>query len=587
MPALAAAMVAFAMLALPAGIVAAPVWSGLAPDAWTNATHAVWLPDMAAGVPAAAQTPHMKRGCWRAIPYELESGLKGTMLWASPNTKAPPIRLRLGVRGWHAIYVGLYGGAVTSTLWIRLSTDPAPVCRQNTHSDRYANLQDTFVKVADLRGDETIEIAQQSTGYTAGGGIAYVKLIPLSEAEVAGLSAERRDASAKKVVVTCDGYSFIWARRPTTAAELLAEIEPLRDTDVDTVLLHGAWSGDKVTYPSRFGVIPGLDVDDFAESGQGYFVQSMRVFLRKRINPVKVLIDGAHRVGLKVHVGVRPGGWSWAEPYRDFWETPFYKQHPQWRCVDRDGSPTTTLSWAVPEVRAHMIGLLMEMVGFGADGAHIVFNRGFPLVLYEQPFREMFRQRYGEDALQSGDDDLRIRQLRSDVVTTFLRELRTALDAEQKRRGDGKRLVISAMVLGTEYDNAWYGVDIRRLVNEDLLDDISIYPWDFGARRGGFDLAFFREVCRPKGVRFRPAVAYDLRRMVNLAASHYDAGADGIAIWDPPTADPLAWGVLSRFGHADEVRALAKGSLPAAKLLFFRTLGGNVLNGRFSPVWGG
>jgi len=62
-----------------------------------------------------------------------------------------------------------------------------------------------------------------------------------------------------------------------------------------------------------------------------------------------------------------------------------------------DGAPTTRLSWAVPEVRKRLTDLLGEAVSFGADGAHVVFNRGYPIVLFEQPFVEMFQKQYGED----------------------------------------------------------------------------------------------------------------------------------------------------------------------------------------------
>ena len=53
---------------------------------------------------------------------------------------------------------------------------------------------------------------------------------------------------------------------------------------------------------------------------------------------------------MKVHVAIRPAGWSFFEPYSDYWESPFYQEHPEWRCVDRDGTPVDRMSWAVPEV---------------------------------------------------------------------------------------------------------------------------------------------------------------------------------------------------------------------------------------------
>jgi hypothetical protein len=255
-----------------------------------------------------------------------------------------------------------------------------------------------------------------------------VKLIPLSPEEIAAMQADRSEAAHRKMAATCDGYSFIYARRPTTAEELLSEVEIYRNTDFDTLIVHALWGGDKVSYPSKYGTIPGLDMDDFVEVGQRYFVESARELARKNINPVKVLIDGAHDIGMKVHVGVRPAGWSYGGMMNDFWETPFYQRHPEWRCIDRDGAPTTRMSWAVPEVRRHMIDGLLEAVSFGADGANIVFNRGYPVVLYEQPVLDMFQKQYGEDARKLDEEaDPRIRKLWSDIVTSVMRGLRGGL----------------------------------------------------------------------------------------------------------------------------------------------------------------
>jgi len=372
-------------------------------------------------------------------------------------------------------------------------------------------------------------------------------------------------------------------------------VDCFRDTDFGTLILHSGWGGDRVNYPSKIGYLPGLDLDDFVDVGHRYFVEAVQALARKKINPVRVMIEGAHEIGMKVHVGVRPAGWSLFEPYPDFWESPFYKQNRQWRCEDRDGTPVTRMSWGVPEVRQHMIDLLREHVGFGADGAHIVFNRGYPLVLYEQPVRRIFQDKFGEDPRKIDESDTRIIQVRSDIVTTFFHELKTMLDQESKARNSGERLKISASVLGTEPDNLQYGVDIRRLVNEELIDFMTLYPWDFGAtRKGGYDLAFFREVCGPKGIPFYASIPVhypDVEKQIKECLSFYDAGANGLSIWDAGPEDIYTWtGIYSRFGHPEEVRPLlrtAQVNKPPRTVHFFHRLGEQIRDGRFPPHWGG
>ncbi len=564
-----------------------PPWAGTEISEWDNAGKAIVLAEIAAVEPATAIAPRMKKRHWKRIPYELIGGQKGSMIWAGPESNAPAVRLPLGVRGWHAIFVGVYcGPEAASQVWIKLNTDPAPVSRGNSNRDYYGNFKDAYFKVAELKGDETIQFSQQSGGYSSGAGVGYVKMIPLSSAEIAGLMADRSRKDRRGVTVTCDGFSFIYARRPTTKEEFLVEVEEFRHTDVDTLILH-SFGADKVSYPTKVGHLPGQDMDDYMVQGHRYFSEAVRELARKKINPMKVMIDGAHEVGLKVHVAVRPGGWSFVEPFTDFWETPFYKNNPKWRCEDKDGTPVTRMSWAVPEVRRHVIDLLREMVGLGADGAHIVFNRGLPVSLYEEPFRAQFQARHNLDPRTLDDIDPRILKLRSDIVASFMSELRAMLDGEQKRRGKGKRLALSAMVLGNEFDNTWYGIDIRRLVAEGLLDEVASYHWDFGARKGGLDIKFFKEVCGPKRIPFRPSPAYGVDRMLTDAVSYYDQGADGIALWDAAGHDIRSWSVMSRFGRPDEMRARIKKGLPRETFVFFRRLGNNVMNGRFSPIWGG
>ena len=80
-------------------------------------------------------------------------------------------------------------------------------------------------------------------------------------------------------------------------------------------------------------------------SGNRGIVMLQKLFAswRKRESILLRMIDGAHDIGMKVHVGMRAAGWTIFEPYTDYWETPFYLQHQNWRCIDRDGTVVTPL----------------------------------------------------------------------------------------------------------------------------------------------------------------------------------------------------------------------------------------------------
>lgn len=56
--------------------------------------------------PAAALSSQTRKGCWRLVEYEAESG-KGILMYALPGVDAPDVEYPLRVKGWHSIYVGL------------------------------------------------------------------------------------------------------------------------------------------------------------------------------------------------------------------------------------------------------------------------------------------------------------------------------------------------------------------------------------------------------------------------------------------------------------------------------------------------
>jgi hypothetical protein len=571
-------------------------WNGAALSDWTNADKAVFITDMTAAEPSSAFSPTPKKGHWMVIPYEMRpdtGGHKGKAVWCGYEADPPEITIRLGTKGWHAIFVGIPCGA---GLWLKLDQDKAPLWRNNGVYDYYVNSVDTFFKVAELNDNSKLIFRPQRHGNKMPASITHIMLVPLTEAEIERLKKDRADTSHRTMAATYDGFSPICGRSPRTEEEVLAEVEEYRDSDFGTFIVHGAWSGDKTFYPSKVGYMPGGELEDVCADYHRAFIESTQELARKNINPLKVMIDGAHDAGMKVHVGIRPAGWSYYQPYNGLWDSPFYLNNPQWRCIDRAdrGAPETTrMSWAVPEVRRHIIDLLAEQVAFGADGAHIVFNRGYPLVLYEKPFCDMFIEKHGMDPNQIAEEDPRVIQMRSDIVSTFFKELRAELDKEEQRRADGRHIEISAMVLGNNENNLQYGVDVSRLVREKLLDVVYIYQFDFGATKGGgYDPEYFREACGSQGVPHLPTVdpPYDLKGQLPQALQLYESGAPGITFWDAGGVDTYKWAIQSRLGHIDEVRWRHENldsEKPPRNFHFYKRWGAQRMDGRFPVYWGG
>ena len=66
-----------------------------------------WLADLTHCVPPEAIARDGRHGSWQAVDYEVDEG-KGTMLFALPDSDAPPLTLKLSAAGWHEIRLGMH-----------------------------------------------------------------------------------------------------------------------------------------------------------------------------------------------------------------------------------------------------------------------------------------------------------------------------------------------------------------------------------------------------------------------------------------------------------------------------------------------
>jgi len=549
---------------------------------WQKGAQPIMISDMSHCQPAAAVSLQARRKKWRLIPYEAGQ-IAGKLIWASFESQAPELTLPLNVQGWHAIYVGLADPAhLGCQALLRLSADPAPVPRVRTAGD----LEEAFFKVADLTG-QSLHISRHPRG--PGCGIAYVKLVPLTSEEVAAWQARFQKETHKRLVTTIDGFSFIYERRCVTKEDLWREIEVYRDTDFGTLILQMG-GADMTNYPSLVGERRGQDLEVFDRAGDRHYAEAIGELARKGINPTRVLMEGAHALGMKVHVAIRPGAWEHSPPLDSFFTSRFYRQNPQWRCVDRDGTPVARMSLAVPQVRAHLIAVLREAVSFGADGACVLYVRGAPYVLYEKPFADLFQARYGKDVRSVPENDPQILALRTEIITTFMREIRAMLDDEGQRRG--VRLQLSAMIMANEADNKRFGIDVRQWIDQKLVDLLMPYLHAGGSSAKEYDMAFFKSVCGPANVPVKPTFigwnTPDLTLLLQKAVALYEQGAEGLTIWDANSGDDRTdrWSVLRRLGNPQDARALLQDGLPPPVTLRFHRLADFIMDGPYHPNWG-
>ncbi len=545
---------------------------------WERSAEATLHTDLAQVEPASAViTGKRQKGKWKAIPFAT-ADFSGTALSIYHATNPEPVRLTLPERGPHAIYLGLAttsGGFGTGENGLKARLDDEPVFQRLANhlpllANRRAVIEDCYLGAANLTG-QSLEIAPLRDRPAT---LCYVRTVPLSEAEFAEARAPSKQRTA---IATFDGHSWIWPFRPVTAAQLAEEFRGFEGSDFSRWWFQ-VTGADLVNYPSEFGTYPGEGTDDFPSDDYAGYTESLEALFAAGVNPLQVARDAAREQGAEFHVILRPGGWVGSMPYEETFNSRFYYAHPEWRCFDKDGTPTFYLSYSVPEVRAQILNILRETLACDPEGVGFTFHRGMPLMLWEEAFRDRFAAMHeGVDARTVDDDDPRIHATRADIMTGFLREIRALLDETAAARGKTEPYRISLGTFSTEEDNRRWGIDLENWIDLGLVDDIAVtwfaYHTSFTKTPGRIDLDYYRRITEGTDTEWRPMmIAWKTGKPQEFcakAAGYLAAGADGIALWDPQVhkgwpdrAPGRALDVFARLGHRGDLERWAKEGVP-------------------------
>ncbi|MCC6682658.1 MAG: family 10 glycosylhydrolase [Phycisphaeraceae bacterium] len=545
---------------------------------WSQYADSKLITDLRQVTPQEVLSDRRQRGKWKVFDYETPS-FSGYALSACVESTTPPTRLALDVQGWYAVYLGLatinnFGKPLPNEIKARLSGDDAFSYFQNhlqftndgtTRRDR---IEEIYMTTADLTGQDLIlqSVINQNALLT------YVRLVPLTEAEVTRVQAEQANRKNTRNLIACfDGHSMIWPYHPRTRQDIANTFASYRESD------FGTWwfqyiGADLVNYDSDYGTLLSQGTEAFTRPVDRVVQESLQALVDNGVNVVQVAIDEAHKQDADILIFSRIGGWKGAHPWEETFSSRFYEANPQWRTVDRDGTPVMYMSYAYPEVQAQVIKVLREAVSMGADGAGIFFHRGMPMMLWEQGFLDRFAERYpGVDARQIPEDDPRIYAMRAEIVTEYLRNMRTMLDEVARERGGNKRLKLAVSTFATEADNQKFGLDIERWAKEGLVDQVGLawfayHTSGLAARKS--DVAYYTTALKGTNTKVFPfVIGWQMSKpetLLNTATEMYQQGADGIVVWD---SDPVKgwsdaegsyWPMLRDLGHRDK---LTDGSL--------------------------
>jgi hypothetical protein len=549
----------------------------------------IYLTDMSQCLPESALSTR-RRKHQQLLEYEAEH-LKGVMVSAGPETEALQITVPLNVEGWHEIHLGLLWREA-SEYWLKVkrTDDPCFIDVTTTKPEgafvegdflKYQgrpapHLEEGFWKCADLTGQDLI-VAQQTEGMPASAALAYIKLVPVEVEQVEALLKDRERRDTKRLIAMNDGFSFIHRKRTTTVEGICEEIEPYRHTDFGKLFWTPGCSIGPSSYPSKLIETIGSRTEDFPRIGDRYIAESMQILRDKGIDSLRTVIDFAHEIGLELHVSCRMGANASSPPWEEFFTSRYFEEHPEFHCVDKDGEEVSRLSYAFPEVQEYIKAFFREWIEYGTDGINLIFVRGLPLLLYERPLVDGFREQFGQDPRDLDDEDPRWLQYRGEVMTHFLRDVRREVDEIAAELGR-KRLELSAVVMPNGPANTFYGLDVATWAREGLLDVlIPIGDYFSWFRDESFDIGFFVRAVQGTNCKLYPNIfprqmqpeAYRER-----AKQYYEMGAEGLCLWDTNDRHTRLqqWEAVRRLGHREEVSASHREDKPNRFLL--KTLGG-------------
>lgn len=520
---------------VPVGHLISDLTCALPRTAWTDADSNVHKP--------IAARPE---GGWRIIDYKSELYSGRALMTTGPN--AATITIPLGRTGWHAISIGISERQwEQAAIEVRLTGDEHWQLFRNSAGNGWGGpLYEEPWLFADLT-DKSLEVRfpQNLAAMVASfrekpinASLYSVRLMPLS-AEHVELVKQKRHA---EMVYINDGFGIFY-NAPKPGPHIVRDaLAQFAGGDFDTCAF-GNIGGDLVNFPTKHGTLAGKGGWDFRRPGDRRCAENLAAMIAAGEDPLKQAIDQAHAQNHKISMYLRPQAYTAEPPYDHILRSEFFAAHPEYRCVEADGTAVSKLSIAYPEVRKNLNAILLEALERGADGLTIAFVRGYPCVRYEQPALDRFREKYGTDMRKLPDSDPRVRLLWAEYVTTWMTEIQIIRDRFDKR---GPELLTNkpkfpldrreiSVIVGPDLEwNMRYGFDVYAWGRSGLIDAVLPYPY---VEDGKVAVAEFVGALEGTNVRVLPSLGtfeqnVTIAEMRRRAHAFYTAGATGLSRWD-------------------------------------------------------
>jgi len=575
---------------------------------------------------------------WRIVPYECENW-SGNLLEATDASNPGDISFNPNLTGWYKIYLGhLYPGVFS----VKLTSDPAFMASATSLTVDNAEfaygkgsyLEESLWRCADMTG-ESIILSNRKIHEAHQSRITNIRFVPMTDEEVSAYLKEEARIDTKRIYATDDMHNRLYYDNLEGMEDWEPVVLKYAHSDVEWISMEKMRLTPREKLP-----MDKLEQLVFPRKGdRNVMFQSLKFDFDEVL---RHLVDLGHEKGYKMSIALRMSNGGIGYPYNMLPQddNSFAKEHPEYRCKDRNGDFVSNLSYAYPEVARYMIDQVVNAAACGCDAVNLIANRGVPYVLFEEPVAKRFFDRYGEYPYELPIDDPRLNAIHCEIMTEFARNLRKALD---DRYGKGK-IAIHLRGFYSVYDTKYVGIDAKQWSKEGLIDTIITYPqrnfehldgdiWqegkeyridldkytDYVVHNGrnvythiswieDFQPGFTNyrgEICGPSTEKERIGEWMALEekygvkiyielmgryhtneRLKELVLNFYENGAERIGMWDSCGRAPRTamWNIGAKCGHKDELAAMdAKADY---KVYWIRRLAGNDVS-RYDPFWGG
>jgi len=415
------------------------------------------ITDLSRITPAEAVSDRSVKGKWWGRRYRLADDAEERRLLCveehdledPASCLAPPLRLDLDLEGWYEIWVRTYRHREAGGIDVRLSGEPYFFHANPLQVDQtdggpqpaYGALVDVLYRVDDLSGQDLV--FQQPYGTyesehkRCNASLAGVRLVKLSDEQVAGLEAERAREDTRIIGYDNDGFSYFWKWGVHDKACIARLLEPLRDQSAAFFNIElGGLGGIHIPTPyTGMYQMTGHTRDGDYRANAFY-----RWCFENDVNIVDVLTERAHEVGLKLFVSLMME--------RCFSLDTTMKAHPQWRVRRGRGR----WDYALPEVQDFQVKkIAWIMEHHDIDGFIVDFTR------YGHFFNEDEPDKFGH-------------------MNAFLRKVRAATDAVNAKKAR------KVALCGSFGDRSWHlthwgtgklddqGLDVATWLDEGIFD---------------------------------------------------------------------------------------------------------------------